>query len=686
MSAAEEEGVPILETASHGGSSGGSCPGSPSGFRHRRRSVDPPGFIRTFGLDRLYSWPKKTEHLFIHECEHCNTRDVVRIRGKDQVDHALASGEEVEHEHYVGGYRYRHKHKDPHEAHDLHGKGHGYHYDGKGRGGAKVAAAAVLCASLVALALGTYLALGGKTFEGMPYPVPLLARAAVPALVFCGLAFALASGSYFAIAAFYGDGHRRDGVEGRDGGPHFALMCVSHALSAWEDRMWQFAVPVLMMRVFRDTLLPGALFALVQYLGVVFLMPKAGALIDGSYRIRLARHAIALENVCIFGTCALLGLMVHRAEDKGWKGKVLGLDGAMAAYYSAIVVLGVVGEVCNQILTISLEQDWVVVLAKETGRDLTRMNVNMKRIDLLCKVLAPGLIGVFLDFFGLLRGQDAMASALCGILLLGLFNALAWPLEVFLLGEIHDGLPGLQMKRIRNEAAFYEDLLREGGEAEKGKGDHSGDRSFLETVKLYCTHRVFLASLSFCMLFMTVMDNGTLVTSYLVWRQVNAGALGLQRGVGAVVGLAGTFVYPKLAERMGYEKVGLWSIWAFTLCMAPGAAAQLLLGPSRTSDWALIAAMVVSRAALWAFDLAERQVMQEECEEESRGALNACQVSCYQTLYCVIQVFGMVFSNPANFSVLTAISLGSLVGASAVYTMWYTNYHISRTGGYSRLL
>ena len=76
--------------------------------------------------------------------------------------------------------------------------------------------------------------------------------------------------------------------------------------------MWQFPVPVLMMRVFRDTLLPAPSFALVQYLGV-FLMPKAGAPIDGSYRMG-CRHAIALENVCIFGTCALLGLMVHRAE------------------------------------------------------------------------------------------------------------------------------------------------------------------------------------------------------------------------------------------------------------------------------------------------------------------------------------------------------------------------------------
>ncbi|TYZ68533.1 hypothetical protein PybrP1_000157, partial [[Pythium] brassicae (nom. inval.)] len=33
---------------------------------------------------------------------------------------------------------------------------------------------------------------------------------------------------------------------------------ISHFLSAWGDRMWQFAVPILFMEVFVDTLLPSA--------------------------------------------------------------------------------------------------------------------------------------------------------------------------------------------------------------------------------------------------------------------------------------------------------------------------------------------------------------------------------------------------------------------------------------------
>jgi hypothetical protein len=41
----------------------------------------------------------------------------------------------------------------------------------------------------------------------------------------------------------------------------------SQFLSSWGDRMWQFAVPMLFMDVFVDTLLPSALFGMVVYLG-----------------------------------------------------------------------------------------------------------------------------------------------------------------------------------------------------------------------------------------------------------------------------------------------------------------------------------------------------------------------------------------------------------------------------------
>ena len=123
------------------------------------------------------------------------------------------------------------------------------------------------------------------------------------------------------------------------------------------------------------------------------------------------------------------------------------------------------------------------------------------------------------------------------------------------------------------------------------------------------------------------------------------------------------------------EKVGLASIWVFAVTMVPSVAVLVVFGGCRVSDWALLGGMAASRAALWIFDLAERQIMQERVEESSRGAINGMQVATYQVLYCVIQVFGMVFSEPSQFLILALISVLALVLAAVVYTAWFFLKH-----------
>merc|ERR1719468_1263174 len=50
----------------------------------------------------------------------------------------------------------------------------------------------------------------------------------------------------------------------------------SHFLSAWSDRMWAFAIPILLMEIFVDTLMPSALFSLATYIASLIFMPTVG--------------------------------------------------------------------------------------------------------------------------------------------------------------------------------------------------------------------------------------------------------------------------------------------------------------------------------------------------------------------------------------------------------------------------
>merc|ERR1712157_702659 len=357
----------------------------------------------------------------------------------------------------------------------------------------------------------------------------------------------------------------------------------------------------------------------------------------------------------------------HQHGEGNGEGNHLRLTASLVVPYLIIVVTGVTGEVTNQMQTIALENDWVVVMTNRSSEKLTRMNVILKRIDLLCKVLAPGAIGIFLDFYGV----DKLASSLVGLIILALWNMLSWSMEYCVLREVHEGVSGLKQKPIPDSVSFYQRLV--GEEGGKGEEEDEKKKTFFESFDLYWRHPVFLASLAFSMLYMTVLDNGTLITSYLTWRNVNASILGLQRGIGAIVGLGGSFAFSFLVSKEGnnVEKAGLTSIWFFAIVMAPSVIILLLFGATRVSDYALIGGMIVSRAFLWMFDLAERQVMQEMVDESSRGVMNSMQIATYQALYCIIQGFGMIFSKPSEFVVLAFISLVSLMTAAVLYTIWY---------------
>lgn len=55
---------------------------------------------------------------------------------------------------------------------------------------------------------------------------------------------------------------------------------------------------------------------------------------------------------------------------------------------------------------------------------------------------------------------------------------------------------------------------------------------------------------------------GTLMTATLEWEGTPAFIIGIARGVSATIGIAATFVYPKLQSRISTIRVGLWSIWS----------------------------------------------------------------------------------------------------------------------------
>ena len=649
--------------------------------------------------------------------------------------------------------------------------------------------AAPLCALRVPGALG-----GGsderadaRTVGGVGLALVLVALGAVLPTLVVGLA-------------------RRCGSRGSAGagtgsaGAGTAQLYLGHAYAMFGERMWELGVPLLFVDLFRDTLLPTSLYALIVYLAVVQLGPYLGAWTDKSHRLEVQLRTVWVENACVLGT----GVLVMGAALSGAGLRATSLSGWALPWFGAIVALGCAGEVASGCGTTSLERDWVVVIAQERGVPVGRLNTVMRRIDLTCLTLGPVPFALLYELFG----EDARRRLFFGAALLVLWNAVSWPIEASLLRKVFVAFPALARKshehcdgtrhshegghvphghlanleparaelepaRAELEPAGAESrleaprepqrklvLLEEPAEeplryrghthshaagharahghaqahahahglAQSRAGEIASsahihgprgeeivlvdalsssaleqlvagapeDRSFLVGyaapasssagvlgalalgLGAYRREMLFLASVAYTLLYMTVLDQGALITSYLQWAGVRPWEVALGRSAGAVSGLLGTFCFPWLVRWRPVAQVGLLSIWLFWLALLPGVLLMAALPTTPLASHALVVSMAGARCWLWIFDLVITELCQEHVAENNRATFGSVQASCYNLCFIAMMALGVLSPRPQDFVLLVLASAAVMLTAALLYTAWFATVYRRR--------
>uniref|UniRef100_A0AAV1TGS0 Solute carrier family 40 member n=1 Tax=Peronospora matthiolae TaxID=2874970 RepID=A0AAV1TGS0_9STRA len=426
--------------------------------------------------------------------------------------------------------------------------------------------------------------------------------------------------------------------------------------------MWQFAVPVLFMEIFVDTLLPSACFSLVVYATCLVAIPSVGRQLDAGNRWQVMRLAIVLENIMIVASAVLVGaILLLTGADGLHKPKC---TWSLMLLFAGTLVCGGVGQVLSEAQTLSIERDWVVIIAQDGGSKrsdaLAGLNTTLRRIDLACKLLGPLAFGFIVDY----AGRNSTTRVMIGASTVAIWNCLSTPLEYFMMRDIYRLVPELSNKEKDSESEEYQQLQ----DAADGQSALS---SYAAQWRHFTRHPVFLLSFSYCALYMTVLDNGSLNTAYLKWRGVPNSLLGLSRGVGAVFGLLGTLLFPYLRRAIvQLERVAVLSIWLVWLSLVPVVLLLMLVGESRVSDHVMLSCMVGARMWLWSADLAQTQLMQEWVEPGRRGAINAMQTATCQLFYILIQLMGVVFHDPSQFEALVFFSVAAVFAAAIGFTLW----------------
>ncbi|XP_032241201.1 solute carrier family 40 member 1 [Nematostella vectensis] len=381
------------------------------------------------------------------------------------------------------------------------------------------------------------------------------------------------------------------------------LVCFSHGLSAWGDRMWEFAVALYLVELTPGSLRLTAIFQLTRTLCTILLGPYVGAWVDANPRLKVAQRSLVAQNLAVAASALILLLILSVKLFHGLFVLLVGLAIFVACFS---VLAGIATK-------IAVQKDWVVVICQGDKSLLAGTNAIMRRIDLVCKILAPALVGQVMTY----------VSKSAGVILIASWNVLSVFVEYFMLLRVYHSVPSLAHKKIDKKLTQQENpqesqeeirgsrdrlvfMETEGGDSEAlvsrpgsalpqspqtsrpKPGIIQRLKTRITTTKsvwqVYMRQEVARPGVALAILYFTVISFGSVTTGYLYTQNLSESLLSILRGVGALFGIAATFVFPKLRDSIGLVRSGLFSMSAQFICvllclgavLAPGSPFELL--------------------------------------------------------------------------------------------------------------
>lgn len=212
---------------------------------------------------------------------------------------------------------------------------------------------------------------------------------------------------------------------------------VSHFLSTWNSRLFEFAAVLFLASIFPDTLLPMSVYALVRSGAAIASGQSIGSLIDRGNRLAVVRASIVGQRLAVAAGCGLFWALERRGQ---WMGERL-----EKGLFALTIVLACVEKLCAVMNLVSVERDWVVVITE--GSESARrgstsdtgvlkhglvtdvytlvLNARIRRIDLFCKLAGPLVISTI-----------AIASTLVAIWATLAMNILSVAVEYICIAQV----------------------------------------------------------------------------------------------------------------------------------------------------------------------------------------------------------------------------------------------------------
>ncbi|KAM4731391.1 solute carrier family 40 member 1 [Anableps anableps] len=380
------------------------------------------------------------------------------------------------------------------------------------------------------------------------------------------------------------------------------LIYMGHALSTWGDRMWNFAVAVFLVELYGNSLLLTAVYGLVVAGSVLLLGANIGNWVDRNPRLKVAQTSLLVQNSCVIVCGVLLMLVFH------FKGQLVELYNGwiLTTCYILVITIANIANLASTATSITIQRDWVVVVAGQDSSKLADMNATVRIIDQLTNILAPMLVGQIMAFGSHFVG--------CGFI--SGWNLCSMCVEYALLWKVYQKTPALAVKAGQKEQQQELKQLSSQRDCENGQSPEESSqplmneasppdapasapaagcceqvsgplRTFRAGWAAYYNQDIFLAGMSLAFLYMTVLGFDCITTGYAYTQGLNGSILSLLMGASAVSGICGTVAFTWVRRKCGLIRTGFISGTAQLCCLmlcvfsvfAPGSPFDLSVSP-----------------------------------------------------------------------------------------------------------
>ncbi|KAL8367172.1 hypothetical protein RB599_010259 [Gaeumannomyces hyphopodioides] len=393
---------------------------------------------------------------------------------------------------------------------------------------------------------------------------------------------------------------------------------VSHLLSTWNSRVFEFGAVLYLATLFPGTLLPMSVYSLTRGLAAMLFAPAVGHYIDIGDRLQVVRASIVFQRLAVAGSCAILYALALRLPLS---------NGGKMGMLILLSFLACVEKLCAIMNLVAVEKDWCVVVAGKDQVALKGLNAQMRRIDLLCKLLGP-------LFIALLDGYSTEIAIIVNFAM----NIASVVVEYYAVARVYNEVPDLQQPKTKPtpQTTTPADTAAEPA-SEPGPESRITHnlRHFRDLVKKsasgfkrYFHHRAFLPSFAGALLYLTVLSFGGQMVTYLLASGFTSSQVGIARTLAVVCEVAATWVAPWLMGWIGPVRAGLWlSSTQASMLVAGMSVFWAFAEDPLISAGGLMGGTIFSRMGLRGFDLCIQIIVQEDVEPEIRGAFSTVEAA-----------------------------------------------------------